>query len=243
MIIYNPIQVLPIFGFKIYTWGIFFALSFLISTFLASNYAKKKGKNPEVVYGVAFYSLMGGIVGARLLYVVLNFNQFNSLFDVVNLTQGGLVSYGGLLGAVVSLYLYFKRNKLNFLEYFNLLAPYVALGFAIARVGCFLNWDDFGVESNLPWAVKVDFGRHPTQLYHTFFDLIIFFVLLKLRKSEKYNKNLFFIFLILYGIFRIFVDFFRDYGEGNLRLLSQGSSVLIILVSLYFIRKNKKINL
>ena len=240
MIIYNPIPVLSIFGLKIYTWGIFFALSFLVSTFLASNYAKKKGKNPEIIYGAVFYSLIGGIIGARLLYVALNFDQFNGFWDVVNLTHGGLVSYGGLLGAVASLYFYFKKNKLNFLEYLNLLAPYVALGFAIARVGCFLNWDDFGVESNLPWAVKVDFGRHPTQLYHTFFDLIIFFVLLKLRKNEKYNKNLFFIFLVLYGIFRIFVDFFRDYGDGNTRLLSQGLNVFIILFSLYFIRKNKK---
>ena len=240
MIIYNPIPVLSIFGLKIYTWGIFFALSFLVSTFLASNYAKKKEKNPEIIYGAVFYSLIGGIIGARLLYVALNFDQFNGFWDVVNLTHGGLVSYGGLLGAVASLYFYFKKNKLNFLEYLNLLAPYVALGFAIARVGCFLNWDDYGIESNLPWAVKVDFGRHPTQLYHTFFDLIIFFVLLKLRKNEKYNKNLFFIFLVLYGIFRIFVDFFRDYGDGNTRLLSQGLNVFIILFSLYFIRKNKK---
>ena len=240
MIIYNPIPVLSIFGLKIYTWGIFFALSFLVSTFLASNYAKKKEKNPEIIYGAVFYSLIGGIIGARLLYVALNFDQFNGFWDVVNLTHGGLVSYGGILGAVASLYFYFKKNKLNFLEYLNLLAPYVALGFAIARVGCFLNWDDYGIESNLPWAVKVDFGRHPTQLYHTFFDLIIFFVLLKLRKNEKYNKNLFFIFLVLYGIFRIFVDFFRDYGDGNTRLLSQGLNVFIILFSLYFIRKNKK---
>ena len=243
MITYNPIPILSIFGLKVYTWGIVFALSFLISTFLASNYAKKTGKNPEVIYGVAFYSLIGGIIGARLLYVFLHPDQFKGFLDVINLMHGGLVSYGGIFGAVAFLYLYLKRNKLNVLEYFNLLAPYVALGFAIARVGCFLNWDDYGVESNLPWAVKVDFGRHPTQLYHTFFDLIIFFVLMKLRKNEKYNRNLFFIFLILYGIFRIFVDFFRDYGEGNIRLLSQGLNVLIILFSVYLIRKNKKVNL
>ena len=121
MIIYNPIPVLSIFGLKIYTWGIFFALSFLVSTFLASNYAKKKEKNPEIIYGAVFYSLIGGIIGARLLYVALNFDQFNGFWDVVNLTHCGLVSYGGILGAVASLYFYFKKNKLNFLEYLLLL--------------------------------------------------------------------------------------------------------------------------
>lgn len=228
MIDFTPIHILfTIKSIKLYTHGFLMALAFLISSFLASRHFKNK----DEFWNLMFFSFLGSIIGARLLYVIFYYQQFTSFIQVFQIWQGGLVSYGGLIGGFLSAYIFIKHKNLNFLEYADKIAPYIALGLAIGRIGCFLNWDDYGTASNLPWAVNVDFPRHPTQIYHSIADFIIFLILKPLQKKNLKKGSILFLFILLYSIFRFIVDFFRDYPFKWLFLFpSQWLSLLVIII-------------
>ena len=119
--------------------------------------------------------------------------------------------YGGLIGALITGGLYLKKAKLNFLKTADILAPAIALGIFIGRIGCFLINDHQGAVTSLPWAIQWADGslRHPIALYLSLNGLILFFVLLKLRKKLIKPGQLFFIFLAWYAISRFFLDFLR----------------------------------
>jgi len=240
MIDFTPIPVLfTIKSVKLYTHGFLMALAFLISSFLASRHFKDK----DEFWNLMFFSFLGSIIGARLFYVLFYYKQFDSFIQIFQIWHGGLVSYGGLIGGFLFAYLFIKHKKLNFLEYADKIAPYIALGLAIGRIGCFLVWDDYGIASNLPWSVNVDFPRHPTQIYHSIADLIIFLILKPLQKKNLKKGSILFLFILLYSIFRFIIDFFRAYPSKWLFLApSQWLCLLIIMIVVIIIFKNKLFN-
>ncbi len=236
MITYNPIPILfNIAKIKIHSWGVLVAFGIFISTLLAARYIKKKGKDSEIPYGITIYAILGGVLGSRLLYILLHFGYYlKKPLEIFMIYNGGVSSYGGIFGALLAIYLYLRFKKVDFLEYMDLMAPYMILGFGIGRIGCFLNWDDYGIASNLPWAVKVgnDVARHPTQLYHSLADFLIFFILLKFRKNEKPKGYMFYLLLFLYFVFRFIVEIFR---ENNVLLKSLSLSFCAIVAIVAFI--------
>jgi len=235
MINFTPIPVLfSIFSIKIFTHGFIMALAFLISSFLAS----KHFKNKDQFWNLIFFTFLGSIIGARLFYFIFYYNQFTSFLQLFKVWQGGLVSYGGLIGGFLASYIYLKYKKLNFYYFIDKIIPYLALGLAIGRIGCFLNWDDYGIASNLPWAIKVDFPRHPTQLYHSLANFITFLILKPIKNFKK--GSIFFLFILLYSSFRFIIDFFRDYSSKWFILSpSQWLCLSIITLVLIIIIKNK----
>lgn len=256
MIKFNPIHELFSVGFfHVYSWGFMFVVAFIVALILTLREAKKQKIDAKHVYNVALLFLVGAIVGARLFYVLEHFSYFIEKPIEIIIGQGGLTSYGAFLG-VLFIWLYARKQKdITFLQLLDLIAPYAFLAIAITRIGCFLNWDDFGKQSSLPWAIKVDdFARHPTQLYESFYSLISFFILQGFKKIREKQKDktkfkkflikkflrrlekpgaLFFLFLLFYSFFRFFNDFLREYETHFLGLaLSQWLCLAIFFFSI-----------
>jgi len=226
MIEYTPIRILFRLGnIKIYSWGFLVALSFLIAILLSYKKAKKEKLEPDNIFNIALLALIFGFLGARLLFTFENgFNNFFALW------QGGLSWYGGFLLAFLAIFTYLKIKKLP-LRYLEIVTLFLPLAHAIARVGCFLNWDDYGKPSNLPWAIKVanDLPRHPTQLYEVVSNLIIFGFLLFLDKKKK-GKVIIPTYLISYSLVRFLIDFLRESQRYLALTLAQWISLAVILI-------------
>jgi len=255
MIQYNPLPVLFSVGsIKIRSWGIMLALAFLLALIFMLKDAKKQKINSRHIWNLWFLSLIGGILGSRTLYVLLNIKYYlvNPL-EVFQVWQGGMASYGGVALAIILVLFYIKKKKLDIIKITSLMAPYIALGFAIGRIGCFLNWDDFGVQSSLPWAISAsgDIARHPTQLYLSALDFLLFFGLKKINKIKETLKNkapaflkfpTLAIFLFLFAIIRILIEPLRVYDTPNYRLVSISifSAIILGLFCLMLVKKIRK---
>jgi phosphatidylglycerol:prolipoprotein diacylglycerol transferase len=262
MINYTPIHELVHIGsFHVYSWGFMLVLGFIIAGLLFFRQANKKRLSHEYILNVLLMLLLGTIIGGRLFYVLEHFSYYSShLLDILAFGQGGETSYGGILLGLVFLWLYNKfskyKGKLSFSELLDLIAPYVVLGACISRIGCFLNWDDFGIQSTLPWAIQTigDVARHPTQLYESFYLLIIFSVLLVFRKIKENPSgeqtrfkmllekkgSLFLIFVLFYSFLRFFNDFLRVYDNYFLGLaLSQWICIALFISGIFILWKKK----
>ncbi|MFH1461075.1 MAG: prolipoprotein diacylglyceryl transferase family protein, partial [Patescibacteria group bacterium] len=158
-----------------YVWGAFLGLAFLIGYLLFLNQAKKQGIEENKIFWLTMVILLGSILGARMGYVLQFPDNFSGFFQF---NGGGLMFYGGLLGALVIGYFYIKKARLNFWQIADLVAPSLALGIFIIRLGCFLINDHQGALTNLFWAIQWPDGslRHPIALYLALNGLIMFFV-------------------------------------------------------------------
>jgi len=140
-----------IFGIPIHSYGLMLAVSFLAGIWLASVRAKNAGLKPEIIADVAFWVIVSAIVGARLYYVLLKPAEFSGrLLNIANPFQdggvgiGGLVMYGGFIGAVVAAFIFFRLKRLPFLPYADAMAPSLGIGIFFTRIGCFLNGCCYG---------------------------------------------------------------------------------------------------
>lgn len=252
MIKYTPLKILFNVGnFSVYSWGFMVAIAFLSTYILSIRKAKKENLNEDQITIMFIIAVITGFVGARILYSLEN--GFENFFYI---WSGGLTWYGGFILAAISIFLYAKKNKIS-MRYLEIATLYLPLGHAIARIGCFLNWDDYGIATGLPWGIKVpnDVVRHPTQIYSSIINLIIFFILTRIDKKKGKNKSikktkkvelptLFVIYLFLYSIARFLLGFLRE-SERYINLtLSQWLSLAVLAFSLIFFimeKRNKKI--
>ncbi len=248
MLIFENIEKLFQIGpFEVHAWGLIFVIAFLLAFFLILKEAKKQNFEQKHIYNIALLILVGTIMGTRLVFVFEHLVFFlQNPLQILFFWQGGLTSYGSLF-SVFFVYIYVKKQKLNFGKILDLLAPYIVLAVAIIRIGCFLRGCCHGQETMLPWAVN---GMHPTQLYESIYCMVIFFILQKFKKIKKQGKNtrfrlmlkkpgaVFMYFLGLYVFFRFFNDFLRVYETYWLGLaLSQWIIIaILILVKIFFLR-------
>jgi len=197
---------------KIYTFGLMVAIAFLVSLWLCSKEAKKKGINREIIQGLLFYIMLGSIIGSRIFHVFLNWDIYSqNLLSIFMLWEGGLTFYGGFIGAALFAFFYLKHKKLKFFKYADIIAPALALSHAIGRLGCIIgDGGHVGKITTLPFGVFVEGGlRHLTALYG-FFNLMILFGLLMYLKNKKFFSGFLFLFYICYYAFtRFFIDFLR----------------------------------
>jgi len=235
--IYHPtIKLGPV---TIFTWGLLVALGFLTGIMLAARHGKKRGLKEDDVYGLCFYILLGAIIGSRVLYVVTNLGAFSEdLLGVFKVWNGGMEFIGGLGGGILAAYIYTKVKKLYFMRYADLLAPYLALGHAIGRIGCILgDGGHLGKPTNMPWGVVYEgVARHPCAFYEMIALVVLFLVLIKLRKRSMKIGMLFLSYIIGYSILRFGIDFLRAdptyYGlTGTQWGLTLASIVAVILIA------------
>ena len=247
MITYNPIPVLVAIGpVKIYSWGTMLAIGIILGALLSAGIARKKHLEAEHIYDSIFWMIVGGVIGARLLHLIFYPYYYSSFWSFFMLWNGGLVSYGGYAGGIFAFYLYARKKKLNFLKYADVLALGIALAMIITRIGCFLNWDDYGISSNVAWAVKVgtDISRHPTNLYYAVASLAIFILLWQLKdkktlfKMKVFDGFHFYAFILLYSATRFVIDFWREYEKA--RWASQVFDILLIIFTGYLMYRQFK---
>ena len=135
----------------IHSYGFFVALGFIVGIFLAKLEAKKLGEDQEKIMDLCFYILMASILGARLFYVFTNHEMFLSdPLEVLRIWNGGLVFYGGFIGALVTVIVYIKKKKILPWKTVDILTPSLALGYCIARLGCFSAGCCYGKACDLP---------------------------------------------------------------------------------------------
>lgn len=201
------------------TYGFFVAAGFLLGAALALRRARQEGINPDVITDLAFYILLGTLIGARIYYVGEHISYFKSRpWEALYLWKGGLAFYGGFLGAFLMALWYVKKHKLPLWPLADLLAPSVAAGETVGRLGCFSAGCCYGKPCHLPWAITftnphslapLGIPLHPTQLYHALANLLIFLILIWLYPKRKFPGQVFFAYLFLYGLARFSIEFLR----------------------------------
>lgn len=212
--------------FSIHSYGVMLALAFWLGIEISSRQAKRRGIDPAFIVDLGLVILVSAVIGARLLFVAGHLEDYrNDWFGVFRVWEGGLSFYGGLAAATFFGILFIRRKGYPVDRVTDIIAPQLALGIAIARIGCFLNGCCFGKECNLPWAVvfppdsqagQIMDGKaiHPTQLYSSGANLMIFLFLRKLSRKQMPEGSLFSFFLVEYGSWRFLVDFLRYYEPG-----------------------------
>ena len=205
------------------TWyGIFVAAGFLFGLWTASRRALLERIDPEIIIDLGPWLLVGTIFGARVLFVVSYWQEFfagQPLMEIFKIWRGGLVFYGGLIGASLACVLYAWRRKLPLWKLADVLAPSIALGSFFGRWGCLMNGCCYGKPTRLPWGIHFPKGPdtppgyvHPTQIYDSLLNLGLYAALAWLVRRKKFDGQVFATYLICYAVVRSFVEIFRgDY--------------------------------
>lgn len=244
-----------IFNFPIHTYGFMLALSFLLGIWFSSYRAKKMGLNPEIIADVGFWIILSAVVGARLYFVILHFEEFKGdLLSIINpfhgdtIGIGGLVMYGGFIGALIASFLYFKLKKIEFLPYADAVAPSIGFGVMLTRIGCFFNGCCWGAPTTGCFSVSFPLssaagayqhqihasGLYPSQLFESAGGLLIVIIVLAVGKFKIFTGFQFYITGILYTILRFFVDFSRHYeANEKIGVLSHNQVVCIVLFIIF----------
>lgn len=198
-------------NFSIHLFGMTIALGILAGLWIMLKEAKRKELNSDKMFDLVIYTILAGLVGARLYYVVaFNFKYYlKNPIEILFVHQGGLSIQGALIGGVLVAIWYIRKNNLNFWKAADTFAPGIILGQAIGRIGC----DVFGIpmKTLYPWGIRVGLQiLHPAQLYEVFLDLILFTYLWTTRRKSKYNGEIFIKYIIGFSINRSIVEFFRS---------------------------------
>ncbi len=208
------------------SYGVMLVVAFWLGIELSARTAKRRGLDANRILDMGLVVLVASLVGSRLLYVITHFSEYQQdRIGIFRVWEGGLTFYGGLIAGIGFGMAYLWRKGLPVLEVADIVAPQIALGIAIARIGCFLNGCCFGKESTLPWAcvfppdcqagwVMAGKAVHPTQIYSSIANVAIFLFLKRLLKRGHPRGTVFFSFLVLYGSWRFVIDYLRYYESG-----------------------------
>lgn len=210
-------ELFNIFGVSVYSYGFALAVAFAVATLAVTCEVRRYSIDPGYVLDLGILTCVSSVVGSRLVFVLLNASWYmNAPEQILRLTDGGLSFHGGLAAGILSGIVYCRIRGIDRWQMADIVAPYVALGYAIVRIGCFLRGCCYGVPSGLPWAFPVsefdDIPRHPTQLYSFALSLLLFLYLLSRRNHTGFKGMLMFQYVALYSIMRFLVEFVRD-GE------------------------------
>jgi phosphatidylglycerol:prolipoprotein diacylglycerol transferase len=208
----------------VYWYGVLVALAFVIGLWTASRRALRDGLPAQQVVDAGVWLIAGSVLGARTLYVLTFWQEEfagQPWTKLLNVREGGLVFYGGFIGATAAGLLYVWKHKVPVWKFADALAPSLALGYAIGRLGCLMNGCCHGRPTDLPWALHYPAGHaaagagvHPTQLYDAGLNLALCVALAWLHRRKRFDGQVFATHLVCYALLRSFVELFRgDYGE------------------------------
>jgi len=237
----NPIA-FEVFGISIRWYGIIIGIGMFLGTMIAMKEAKRLGYKEDTLLDVLIIALPSAIIGARLYYVIFNLDMYDTFWEMINIRSGGLAIHGGVLAAIFSFYIVSKVKNMDFWVWLDIAAPSLILGQAIGRWGNFVNQEAHGGETDLPWGIMIDGLKvHPTFLYESIGNFIIFLFLRSLRSKKKFNGHIFAYYMICYSIIRFFIEGLRTDSLyfGELRV-AQLVSVLFALIGISIIYFKKK---
>ena len=231
-----------IFGLDIRWYGIIIGCGMLIGTMVAMKEAKRLGLKEDTLLDILLVSLPAAIIGARFYYVMFNLDQYKTIGEAINIRSGGLAIHGGVIAAVLSFYIVSKVKKLDFWLWLDIMAPSLILGQAIGRWGNYINQEAHGGQTDLPWGIMVDGVKvHPTFLYESIGNFIIFLFLMSIRKKKKFDGQLIAYYMIGYSVIRFFIEGLRTDSLylGPIRV-AQLVSIILIILGFFIIHKKRK---
>lgn len=244
-----------IFGIDVYWYGVIIALGILLCVTLAMKHCKDNKFSTDLVADTILVALPAAIVGARAYYVICEWDSYkDDLKSIFDTRSGGLAVYGGIIAALLAIFIMCKIRKIPFSAILDYGIPYLPLGQAIGRWGNFFNQEAFGTTTTLPWGMTSDKVQaylrvyckdldstmpvHPTFLYESLVNLALFFILLVVRKKSKHNYEATCVYLVVYGLARFFIEGLRTdslyIGNTAIRT-SQLLSFIIMVVGLVYI--------
>ena len=249
----------------LYTYGVLLATAFLAGLWVAGRQARKEGLKEDRVTDLAVYLLIAGLLGAKLLLLATDWFYYSSNpRQLLTIMQSGGVFYGGLLAALPVAWWYVRRHGLPGWQTADALAPGVAIGQVIGRIGCLAAGCCYGRPTNLPWAITftdvqaarivgtpLDTPLHPVQLYESLAVLGIFFALLRIARRKSFHGQVVVSYLALYAVARFAIEFYRGDASrgsvlGGLLSTSQFISVLMLLgvalVLPYLLKKQRVVS-
>lgn len=241
-------ELLKIGPLTVSSYGILLVLAILVGVRAGLRRAALRGLPVSEVASLSFISVVSGLVGARLLYVVTHLREFQGRWMSTFLPSDaggqlgvtGVVLLGGVVAAVLSGVIYLRRRRLEVLKFADVFSAPLALGIFFGRIGCFLNGCCFGKACSAAWAVEFppdspagtvmgSLPLHPTQLYSAIIALVIWMVLHALENRRRPDGFLAAVFLVLFGAGRFFVDFFRVYEREMMVFASVNLNQLLSL--------------
>jgi len=252
---FNPSSILVTLGpITIYWYGFFVVLGMLLALLATIRLAKYYNIKKDLIFDLFFWLVIGGIIGARIYDVFLFLPYYiDNPWDVFKIWQGGLAIHGGIIAGLIIIYFFARKHKLYFWKITSLLVPGLALAQAVGRWGNYFNQELFGLPTSLSWGIPISLINrpleyvtntffHPTFLYESLGNLLIFVILITLSIyfiTKKSLSNKFFVWLsllymVLYSILRLMLEFIRLDATPAFLLLRwpQVISVVIIIVSI-----------
>jgi phosphatidylglycerol---prolipoprotein diacylglyceryl transferase len=233
----------------IHWYGVMIALAFLAGLWTATLRARREKIPGDKIADVTLWLMVGAILGARIVYVTTYWKEEfagQPLSEIFMIQRGGLVYYGGFIGATIAGAIYIRWKKMPFWKTADVLTPSIALGSFFGRVGCLLNGCCYGQPTDLPWAIQFPNGSyawsqqfqeglvfhgktvapngpsfpvHPTEIYSGLLNLMLYFFLAWLFRRKKFDGQIFSTYLLCYAVTRAFVEYFRgDYSNLHYHL-------------------------
>ena len=243
----NPFSEEP---WALHTYGVLIATGFLFAMTLAKRQAEREGEDPERVVDLAFYVLLFGLIGSRIVFIFTKLDEYlRNPIQILFFWQGGLVWYGGFILAAFYVYRYCTKHGLKYWKFADLFIPYVALAHAFGRLGCLAAGCCFGSPTEVAWGVVFPYGSmahqqhhrdgliqsfadpalavHATQLYEAGAEMLMFWLLVFLRPRKRFHGHLMLVWLSIYPILRTVIEFFRGDKERGVYLISTSQWISI----------------
>ena len=249
----------PFGDLALHGYGLMMALAFLAGIFWVKREALRKGQDPAKALDLVFYAIIAGVLGSRLLHLAIADRDrfFSNPLILFKVWEGGLVFYGGLIGAMIVSFWFFRRHRLPALVYCDIFIPAVSFGHALGRLGCFMSGCCYGrPTTGSPWYAVIfpnnpdsfappGIPLYPTQLMESGAEFVTFCILLLIRRKQRFDGQLLASYLMIYAVVRGFVEYFRgDVVRGFVidpwLSTSQGISVIMFFVGIAFYMKGSR---
>ena len=241
--------------FQLTGFGIAVLLAFVISQIIAERETARRGHDPAPISDLVFAAIVGTLIGAKLYYVIVITHDWRDIFS-----RGGFVFWGGFMGAVAACYVVAKIKKVDFVRTSDVAGIAIAAGYAVGRTGCWAVGDDYGRPWSGPLAVQFPQGAppstagnmaqlfgmpipegvlptavlavHPTQLYETLMGFVMFLVLWRLRDHDHAEGWLFGVWMVLAGLERFIVEFWRAKDDRFVGPLTAAQAIALAIMTL-----------
>lgn len=233
---FNDIHIGPV---TFHMYGLMIALGFFMALVMTLHRGKKREFDEDIIYGIFFCAVVGGLLGTRILYYIVELPQIIKDPSILWNFKNGYVVYGGIIGGALTSYLYCHGKKTAFLPYFDLVVPAVALAQGFGRIGCFFAGCCYGRETEAWYGITFHASQFapnglkliPTQLISSVGDFVICGLLLLYASRKPKTGRVASMYMILYGIGRFAVEFLRNDYRGSVGVLSTSQLISIGVVA------------
>ncbi|HBE85114.1 MAG TPA: prolipoprotein diacylglyceryl transferase [Lachnoclostridium sp.] len=262
---------ISIFGFRIAFYGIIIGFGILAGLWVATRDAKRRGQDPDIYLDFVLYAIIISIIGARIYYVIFDWDNYkDDLLQILNLRAGGLAIYGGVIGAVITLIVYARVKKLSFFSLAETGCLGLITGQIIGRWGNFFNCEAFGGYTDSLFAMRIRRALvnenmiskellnhlivkdgveyiqvHPTFFYESIWNLLVLLFMLWYRKRKRFDGEMLFIYLLGYGLGRVWIEGLRTdqliFFSTGIPVSQALSLILVVISTLVLFCKHRQI--